>query len=313
MHTGLVYHPDYLKHTMAGHPENAGRLRAIMKTLEKEGVLETVESISPRQAKIEEIEYVHSTHYISRVRSFCDRGGGHLDPDTYVLPSSFEIALLAAGGVLSAVEAVVEGKVKNALALVRPPGHHALRDRGMGFCIFNNIAIAAKYAQKKYGLKKVLIIDWDVHHGNGTQEAFYSDPSVLFVSFHQYPHYPGTGASNETGEGDGEGFTLNFPLSWGSEAKDFLSIFNDILIPRVKDFSPEMVFISAGFDAHINDPLNSLRLTTSDFGKFTDIVREVARSFAEDRIVSVLEGGYNLEYLPQCVLTHLKSLMNITT
>lgn len=310
MHTGIVYHPDYLKHTMAGHPENAQRLMAIMKMLKKEGILEATKSIAPRKAKIAEIEYVHSAHYIDRVKSLCERGGGYLDPDTYVLPSSFEIALLAAGGVLAAADAVIDGKVKNALALVRPPGHHALRDRGMGFCIFNNIAIAAKYAQKKYGLKKVLIVDWDVHHGNGTQDIFYCDPSVLFVSFHQYPHYPGTGGSDETGEGDGKGFTLNFPLSWGSEAKDFLRIFNDILIPRVKDFSPEIVFISAGFDAHIDDPLNSLRLTASDFGKFTDIVGEIAKNSAEGRIVSVLEGGYNLEYLPHCVLAHLNSLLS---
>jgi acetoin utilization deacetylase AcuC-like enzyme len=295
---------------MAGHPENAQRLVAIMRVLEKEGVLEKTLSIAPRQAKIAEIEYVHSAHYIARVKSFCEKGGGYLDPDTYVLPSSFEIALLAVGGVLAATDAVIEGKVRNALALVRPPGHHALRDRGMGFCIFNNIAIAAKYAQKKYGLKKVLIIDWDVHHGNGTQEVFYSDPSVLFASFHQYPHYPGTGDSDETGEGDGKGFTLNFPLSWGSQAKDFLHIFNNVLIPRAKDFSPEIIFISAGFDAHISDPLNSLRLTASDFGKFTDIVGEIARSSAEGRIVSVLEGGYNLEYLPQCVLAHLNSLLS---
>jgi len=310
MNTGIVYHPDYLKHTMAGHPENAERLIAIMKTLEKEGMFEATKSIAPRQAKIEEIEYVHSANYIVRVKSLCERGGGYLDPDTYVLPSSFEIALLAAGGALAATDAVIEGKVRNALALVRPPGHHALRDRGMGFCIFNNIAVAAKYAQKKYGLKKVLIIDWDVHHGNGTQDIFYYDSSVLFVSFHQYPHYPGTGDSDETGEGDGKGFTLNFPLPWGSQAKDFLRIFNDVLIPRVKVFSPEIVFISAGFDAHINDPLNNLRLTTSDFGQFTDIIKEIAENSAEGRIISVLEGGYNLGYLPQCVLAHLNSLLS---
>jgi len=295
---------------MAGHPENAERLITIMRILKREGILEVTENITPHQAKIEEIEYVHSAHYIARVKSLCERGGGYLDPDTYVLPSSFEIALLAAGGVLAAVNAVIEGKVRNALALVRPPGHHALRDRGMGFCIFNNIAIAAKYTQKKYGLKKVLIVDWDVHHGNGTQDIFYCDPSVLFVSFHQYPHYPGTGDSDETGEGDGKGFTLNFPLSWGSEAKDFLLIFNDVLIPRVKNFSPEIVFISAGFDAHINDPLNNLRLTASDFGQFTDIVKEIAEGSAEGRIISVLEGGYNLEYLPQCVLVHLNYLLS---
>ncbi|MCD5390524.1 histone deacetylase [candidate division NPL-UPA2 bacterium] len=309
MATGLIYHPDYLKHNLRVHPENAKRLTCIMRALEKEKIKEYLVNIPPRRATLEEIESVHQTDYINEVDSLCREGGGHLDADTYTSASSFQVALLAAGGVLAAVQAVIEGRVENALALVRPPGHHAEPGRGMGFCIFNNAAIAARYAQQEHGLKRVLIIDWDIHHGNGTQNVFYDDPSVLYVSFHQSPHYPGTGSTEEKGEGQGKGYNMNFPLPPGSGGQDYLNIFHKTLIPKALEFNPEIVLISAGFDGHREDPLAGMNLGEEDFARFTDLTVDIAEKTCQGRIVSVLEGGYNLEALPRCVLAHLRSLL----
>lgn len=307
MTTGLVYHPDYLKHDLKAHPENANRLRSIVKILEEKGLLEKLISISPRKATIKELEYAHQVNYINKVDSLCREGRRRLDADTYISPSSFEVALLAVGGLLEAIDAVIQGKVKNALALVRPPGHHAGPAEGRGFCLFNNVAIAARYGQERYRLKKVLIIDWDVHHGNGTQDIFYEDPSVLYVSFHRSPFYPGTGGVEEKGEGPGEGYNMNFPFSSGSSGDDYLDIFHRILIPKVEEFAPEIIFISAGFDGHRDDPLGGMNLTEADFGRFTDLVRDMAQG-CQGRIVSALEGGYDLQALPRCILAHLESL-----
>ena len=308
MTTGLVYHPDYLKHDLKVHPENADRLRSIVKALEEKELIRKLTAISPRKATRKELEYVHWVDYISKVEALCREGERRLDADTYISPDSFEIALLAAGGLLKATDAVLQGKVKNALALVRPPGHHAGPAEGRGFCLFNNIAIAARYGQKRYHLKKILIIDWDVHHGNGTQDIFYDDPSVLFISFHQSPLYPGTGLVEERGRGKGEGYNMNFPLPPGSTGEDYLDIFYRVLIPRVREFAPEIIFISAGFDGHKDDPLGGMNLTEEDFGKFTDLIMDMAREVCQERLVSVLEGGYNLRALSRCVLAHLQSL-----
>ncbi len=307
MATGLVYHPDYLKHDLRVHPENANRLRSIVKVLEEKGLMKKLTAISPRKATRKELEYVHEIDYISKLEVFCREGERYLDADTYISPASFEVALLAVGGVLEAVDAVIQGKVKNALALIRPPGHHAGPAAGRGFCLFNNIAIAARYGQRRYHLKKALIIDWDMHHGNGTQEIFYDDPSLLYISFHQSPFYPGTGGVEERGRGKGEGFNMNFPLPSGSSAEDYLDIFHKIIIPRVEEFAPEIIFISAGFDGHKDDPIGGMNLTEEDFGRFTDLARDMARG-CQGRIVSALEGGYNLSVLPGCVLAHLQSL-----
>lgn len=309
MSTGLVYHTDYLKHNLRVHPENANRLACIMKALEQEEIKKHLVNIPPRKATLEEIGSVHQPDYIKQVDSLCQKGGGHLDADTYVSTCSFQVALLAAGGVLAAVQAVIEGRVKNAMALVRPPGHHAEPGRGMGFCIFNNVAIATRYAQRRHRLKRVLIIDWDVHHGNGTQNVFYDDPSVLYVSFHQSPFYPGTGSGGEMGEGEGKGYNMNFSLPPGSGGEDYLNIFRNILIPRALEFAPEIIFISAGFDGHREDPLAEMNLVEDDFARLTDLTMDIAKKTCQGRVVSVLEGGYNLQVLPRCVLAHFRSLL----
>jgi len=305
---GLVYHPDYLKHDLKIHPENAGRLREIIKILEKKRLMEKLRSISPRRATVEELEYVHRSAYIHKVASLCREGKRRLDADTYISPFSFQVALLAVGGLLSAADAVIQGKVKSALALIRPPGHHAGPGKGMGFCLFNNVAVAARYVQERYHLKRVLIIDWDVHHGNGTQDIFYDDPSVFYVSFHQASLFPGTGLVEERGRGQGKGYNMNFPFPSGSTGKDYLDIFSRVLIPRVREFVPEIIFISAGFDGHKDDPLGGMNLTEEDFGKFTDLIRDMAEDVCEGKIISALEGGYNLRVLPLCILAHLQSL-----
>ncbi len=216
---------------------------------------------------------------------------------------------MAAGGMLSAIDAVMAGKVENAFCAVRPPGHHAVRDRAMGFCIFNNIAIGAKYIQEKYGLSKILIVDWDVHHGNGTQESFYEDPDVLYFSLHRYPFYPGTGSLSQKGQGDGLNLNLNFPLPAGSTDEDYLEIFEAQLKPAVVSFSPDFVLISAGFDAHVEDPLGGMAVTEEGFAMMTQIVKEIAQQCCESRLVSILEGGYHLQALADSVDAHIRVLM----
>jgi acetoin utilization deacetylase AcuC-like enzyme len=229
-------------------------------------------------------------------------------PDVGISEKSYEIALLAAGGGLALADQIMQGKIQNGFGLVRPPGHHAEKELAMGFCIFNNIAILAKYLQKKHGLEKILILDWDVHHGNGTQHTFYEDPSVLYVSLHQYPFYPGTGASHEMGSGRGKGFTLNCPMPAGSGDKDYETAFLKKILPKVRDFKPEFVLISAGFDAHFADPLASINLSTEFYGWMTERMMEIAGKHSSGRIISLLEGGYNLDYLPHCIATHLAVL-----
>ncbi|MBU4129049.1 histone deacetylase [bacterium] len=323
--TGLVYSDEYLKHDTGNHPENSKRLEAILSLLKEKNVLKYLTFINPRKADLKEIEYIHSPSYIQEVREICQGGGGFLDSDTPVSSESFEVALLAAGGVFSAIDRVVARKVTfgdhvptpwsardglygvddldSAFCLIRPPGHHALREKGMGFCVFNNVALGAKYAQNKHHLKKVLIIDWDVHHGNGTQEAFWHDPSVLYFSVHQYPHYPGTGNIKEIGEGKGRGYTVNIPLPSGCGDEDYVYIFKEILLPIAKEFKPDITLISAGFDAHQDDPLGGMNLTSQGYGALTSLVKKSSK-----KIVSCLEGGYNLKALRESVLAHLDSL-----
>ena len=312
--TGLVYHDSYLRHyTGRGHPERAERLLAIMKKLDAEGITRRVELLSPLKASREQIGYVHQGAYISKVEVMSARGGGMLDADTPICPDSFEIALLAAGGVLKAVDTIMEeSTMKRIFALIRPPGHHATPSRGMGFCTFNNIAIAAEHLKREYGIKRILIADWDVHHGNGTQEAFLNDPSVLYFSLHQYPYYPGTGWLTEVGKGAGEGYTINVPLPAGTDDAGYLYALNNLLVPVACEFKPEFVLLSAGFDPHIDDPLASMKVTSHGFGLFTDVIKEIAAENSNGRFVIALEGGYNLSAIAESASAVFHSLLSET-
>ena len=294
--TSIIYHPDYLLHETGNHPERKERLLAIMHLIEESEI--DLHKIKPEPASIEEMQYVHDPEYINKVKEYSEREIP-LDPDTVLCRESYHAALLAAGGMISAVD---DGR---AFALVRPPGHHALSDRGMGFCLFNNIAIGARHAQRT-GYDRVLVVDWDVHHGNGTQHIFYDDPSVFYFSVHQYPHYPGTGSAGETGSGAGQGYTLNVPLPAGSGDAEYINVFKNILIPAALGFDPDIVLVSAGFDAHIDDPLAGMAVTTAGFGRMASIVSSIADRCCDGRLAITLEGGYDLNALSHSVLAVLK-------
>lgn len=310
--TGLVYHPAYLEHDMgAGHPESPNRLRAIMQQLERSGTAARLTRIDPRKAEDEWITQIHTPGYVASINKHAPTSGRvSLDPDTSMSPGSLTAAYLAAGGALAAVDAIMSQQVDHVFCAVRPPGHHAEAGRAMGFCLFNNVAIAARYVQKKYGLKRVLIVDWDVHHGNGTQHSFEDDPSVLFFSTHQYPHYPGTGRTTERGRGVGEGFTINVPMEAGEGDDEYRAIFRKALVPAADEFKPEFVIISAGFDAHKDDPLASMGLTEAGYAELTNIVSGIATRHAHGRILSSLEGGYNLTALAASVDRHIQALLD---
>ncbi|MEW6360311.1 MAG: histone deacetylase [Planctomycetota bacterium] len=307
MNTILFYDDVFLRHDTGYHPEKAQRLVSIRDHLKEEGLWENVRT-GPRAAAEDEIAANHERRYIAHCRKVAASGGGMLDPDTVVSPGSYDAAIRAAGALLEACDAVMNGKAKSALCLVRPPGHHALSAQGMGFCIFNNVAVAAHYLKRKHGLKKIAIVDWDVHHGNGTQDSFYRDPSVLFFSIHRYPFYPGTGAATEAGEGEGKGATINKPVPYGISRAEYIAIFKDVLTGPVKDFRPEAILISAGFDAHVDDPIGGLSLEHEDFGTLTEIVKKVAVETCGGRIVATLEGGYGLDDLARCAAAHLRAL-----
>jgi acetoin utilization deacetylase AcuC-like enzyme len=262
----------------------------------------------PMEPSPEWLTTTHSLDYVQAIENACVRGVRALDADTYISPQSYRAALLAVGGALLGVDQVMAGTVDSAFVALRPPGHHAERNRAMGFCLFNNVAIAARYAQQRYGLKRVLIVDWDVHHGNGTQQAFEADPTVLFFSSHQFPFYPGTGRASERGIGAGLGYTINVPVAAGCGDREYQEIFENILYPAACQFRPDMVLISAGFDAHSDDPLASMHLTEDGYERLTSLVRDIAERYSEGRIVSLLEGGYNLEALARSVERHLRTL-----
>ncbi len=310
MKTGIIYSDHFLHHdTGYGHPESPERLKKIIGYLRNDPQFKELLFFEPRHASIQDIKYVHSINYIQKVIKICEKGGGNLDPDTVLSRESFNSALLSVGAGLTGSDLIMEGKIENAFCAVRPPGHHAEVEKGMGFCIFNNVAITARYLQKKYGLQRILIIDWDVHHGNGTQQIFEEDNSVFYFSIHQYPHYPMTGKGEEKGVGKGEGFTLNMPLEAGADDRVYLAIFREILRPVVENFKPQFILISAGFDCHMSDPLGGMLVSEACFYEMTKIVMEWAKKFSNGRILSFLEGGYSLNYLPICVGAHILALM----
>jgi acetoin utilization deacetylase AcuC-like enzyme len=309
--TGLIYDDIYLEHkTTPGHPERPERLIAIIEKLKADGLYSQLLALKPAPASLEWIQAVHSLEYIEHAEKSCQSGAGYLDSmDVPISRQSYEAAVMAAGGVLTAVDGVMKKDIENAFCAVRPPGHHAMEDQAMGFCIFNNIAIGTRYVQKKYGLTKVLIVDWDVHHGNGTQAEFYDDPTVLYFSIHQYPFYPGTGSEAEKGAGKGLNYTINAPLPVGSGDSAYLKVFEEKLKPVALAFDPEFVFISAGFDAHENDLLGSMKVTAEGFAQLTSIVKAIARKCCQGRLVSILEGGYHLEGLAASVEAHIRVLI----
>jgi len=278
-----------------GHPESPERLREIYQGIEEEVMKGRVlAKVKPRPATREELEMVHSPAYIDLIASTAGKPYVRLDPDTSTCAKSYEAALLAAGGFLELIKVVMQGKLDNGFALVRPPGHHAERDRAMGFCLFNNVAIGAHYALKNFRLQKILIVDWDVHHGNGTQNSFYEDPRVLYFSTHRYAFYPGTGAATEVGRGRGEGFTVNVPLSPGAGDAEYGILFEKILKPTALEYQPQLILVSAGFDTHYNDPLGGMEVTERGFARMTQILMEIAAATAQGKLAFTLEGGYNV-------------------
>ena len=308
--TVIIYDDIYLKHdTGPDHPENSARIINTIEHLRSANCWQKLDIKKPRAATEAEVSAIHSTSQIEQIAEIARSGGGYLDPDTYVSSDSYEAALNAAGAPLTAIDLIMDKKVDNAFCLVRPPGHHATPEKGMGFCLFNNVAIAAKYIQSRYSLDRIVIIDWDVHHGNGTQDAFYDDPSVMYFSMHRYPFYPGTGAEEETGKDSGSGFTINIPLSYNTEPQEYLKFFEDILEKRIKPFKPQFILISSGFDAYRLDPISGLSLEASDYNKLTKLTQNIAKDCCDGRIVSCLEGGYHLLDLPKCIEEHLNGLM----
>jgi acetoin utilization deacetylase AcuC-like enzyme len=306
--TALLADPVYREHLRErpGHPERAERFDAVAAAL---APVKGLTPIASRIATDDELQLCHTPAYLHRARLEIEAGQPYLSTgDTDVTHNSWDVAIRAAGGVLNAVDAVCSGPAKNAFCAVRPPGHHATASRGMGFCILNNIALGARYAQRQHGLARIAIVDWDVHHGNGTQEIYYSDPSVFFFSTHQWPLYPGTGRADETGEGAGEGTTMNFPFPAGSGRTEILGAVRNSLMPAMEQFRPELVMISAGFDSRIGDLLGRFTLTDDDFMDLTRAVKEIADRSAGGRVVSVLEGGYNLEGLASAAHAHVVAL-----
>ena len=309
--TGIVVSEAYLEHlTGDGHPEQPARVTAIVERLETEGLLARARRIEPRAATDEAILRCHAADYLRIAAEDVADGAKQLSTgDTQISARSLDIDRLAAGGVMAAVDAVVKGDVRNAFAVVRPPGHHATPKRGMGFCLFNSIAIAARHAQATHGIGRVLIADWDVHHGNGTQDIFAEDGSVLFFDTHQHPLYPGTGLATETGRGAGAGLTINCPFPAGSGRKEIVGAFREILLPAAERFKPELVLVSAGFDSRIDDPLGSFALADEDFAELTSLLVGIADEHARGRLVSTLEGGYALSGLASAAASHVRALM----
>jgi acetoin utilization deacetylase AcuC-like enzyme len=293
--TGIVKDPIYLEHKPGYlHFESPQRLEVLYEMLEDPDIASLFETITPRKATRQEVELIHRPDYYDYVASTAGKAHYSLDSDTQTSELSFEAALFAVGGLLLGIDKIMKGELTNVFALVRPPGHHAEADRGMGFCLFNNVAIAAAYAMKEHSIKRVLIADWDLHHGNGTQHSFYRDKRVLYFSTHQYPFYPGTGSFGEVGEGEGKGFTVNVPLSMGHGDAEFYKIYKKVLEPIALEFNPELVLVSAGFDTYFKDPLGGMEVTSGGYAALARVLLDIAEKCAKDRLLITLEGGYNL-------------------
>ncbi len=301
----IVYSEKFKEHDQEYHPENNNRLLGIMRHLTRMDVFEEVPLFEPQPAGREDLLRVHSLEHVEKIRKLSEMGDANIGMDTYLTFNSYNTAKLSAGGVLTCVDKFFEG-YRHSFALIRPPGHHAERDKAMGFCLFNNVAVAARYASAKYGVEKIAIIDIDVHHGNGTQEIFYSDPDVFYISLHQFPHYPGTGGIDETGIGRGAGYTLNVPLPPKTRDRSFLRAVDEVVIPAIRRYKPEIVLVSAGYDAHHSDPLGGLELSHSCY-------YEVSRRLMDNApgLIHALEGGYNLESLPKSVYATLMPLFDL--
>ncbi len=313
--TGLLYDERYLLHdTGPNHPETPERLKAIYQGIKEADLLPNLALIPACRADLKWVETVHSKKYITRFEAACRSGNSMFDyPDNQICVETFETALLAVGGVLDAARMVMAGKLDNVFCAVRPPGHHAEYDKAMGFCFFNNVAIAARYLQTEWGIQRVGIVDFDVHHGNGTQHIFEEDPNVFYYSIHQHPTFafPGTGRVFETGNGEGVGATRNYPVLPGHGDKEYLGLIQRDLIPVLEAFSPEVIIVSAGFDAHVDDDMSDIKLTTQGYSRIMERIVALAELYSNGRVISVLEGGYCLKRLPELAANHVKILLTI--
>jgi acetoin utilization deacetylase AcuC-like enzyme len=311
--TLLYASPRFLEHETGHHPECAGRIRNLTEKLDKAGLLTQCNQPEFKPIPKNYLARVHSPSYIDEIWAYAKSGGGYIESDIVVSPQSYEVALLAAGCVVDAVQRISRGEDAQALCLVRPPGHHALASHAMGFCLFNNVAVAARAAIDHLGFHRVLIVDWDVHHGNGTQATFWEEPQVGFLSIHRFPFYPGSGDEDETGGGRGQGTTLNLPIPYGTPRREYLARFSDNLERFAAEIKPDLILISAGFDTHRADPVGNLGLETEDFIPLTNAVLDAAASYAQGRVISVLEGGYDPDALAECVIVHLQEMCKRTS
>jgi len=310
--TGIIWDVRFTKHEMGfGHPESPNRLFAIKEVLDGDGVGVHLKHLETRIATKEELTTIHTAAYVEEVERTAGDCCTYLDPDTIACSATWDAAQLAAGAVLVLTDEVLSGRLTNAFALVRPPGHHSERNKAMGFCFFNNIAIGAEYAKNKYNLERIAIIDFDVHHGNGTQHSFYDRPDIFFASIHRYPFYPGSGLADEKGAGEGRGTTLNIPLEYGATDDTYKQVFDKQIIPAITKFKPQLILVSAGYDSHERDPLGGMRVTTDGFGWMTQALADIARECCDNKLLFVLEGGYDLKALRDSVETSLEVLVSV--